>query len=325
MPFQRERNAIANPSRIALPGFVRFAIKLAWDGTNYQGFQAQAHGNTIQDEIEGRLKTFLHGRSLRIFGWGRTDRGVHARGAVITVDLTLEEVTEFAESRRRNTGEIEDDVKTLVAKSILSALREFSCVGGVGSITARTVRPVPGDFDPRFSCRWKRYIYFISYGSRIRSPFLSRYAWQIDHELNLDRMNEAAHLLSGRHNFQWLSVIQKGEQRDPYRELTVSVATVEPGPLLPGTGNDDGSRMIQISAVCDFFLYHMMRRIVGVLSTVGKGKATIEQLRVCIEIFDDVSLDDGFLRTSTVVPNELKETAPPHGLYLDHIEYDLPI
>lgn len=322
MPYQRERNAIASPARIAAAGSIRFAIKLSWDGTGYQGFQAQAHGNTIQDEVELRLMKLLRGRSLRILGWGRTDRGVHARGAVVTVDVTMDEVTRLAVARKE-TGDDQSSKNALAALSIRSALREFSCVGGVGSITAISVVPVAGDFDPRFSCLWKRYIYFISCGSRTRSPFIGRYAWQMDRVMDVDKMVQAAELLSGRHNFQWLSVTQPGEQRDPVRELTLVVEIVDPGPLSVGPAGDASSTMIKISATCDFFLYRMMRRIVGVLANIGGGRAQVEQLNACIQMFDDDS--DRESDAKKTIPMELQETAPAQGLCLDHIEYEMAI
>jgi tRNA pseudouridine38-40 synthase len=317
MPFQRERNAIASHSRTAAVGSIRFAIKLAWDGTAYQGFQAQTHGKTIQNQVENRLIKLLRGRSLRIFGWGRTDAGVHARGAVVTVDLTVDEVTRLA-TARKDAGE-EPEWKILAAKSIRSALREFSCEGGAGSITAISVVPVCADFDPRFSSLWKRYIYFISCGSAMRSPFMGRYAWQVDRELDVGRMVEAAELLSGRHNFEWLSVTQEGELRDPVRVLQLTVERVDPGPFT----FSNTSTMIKISGTCDFFLYRMMRRIVGVLASIGGGRADIEQLKACLDMSgDQESVDDvGTMK----IPLELKDTAPAHGLCLDHIEYEVAI
>lgn len=74
MPYQRERNATPGNGRMAKENSVRFAIRLAYDGTDYQGFQSQPHGNTIQDQLEYRLSHLLK-RKIRIFGWGRTDTG----------------------------------------------------------------------------------------------------------------------------------------------------------------------------------------------------------------------------------------------------------
>lgn len=319
MPTQRERNAIPSPLRIAAPGYVRFAIKLAWDGTDYRGFQAQDHKNTIQDQIEFRLQRFIGGqRHLRIFGWGRTDGGVHAKGAVVTVDLSDEEVKTIAMQRNENSGL---EQKLLAAKSICSALRRFSCDGGDGSITALSVVPVPSTFDPKFSSLWKRYVYCISCGSETRSPFVGRYAWQIGDCLDIERMIEAATLLSGRHNFSWLSVDETGEQRDPVRDLQLNVEqVVDPGHIHI-IGNP--GMLIKISGTCDAFLYRMMRRIVGALVAVGMGRSNIDQLKACIHMFDDGSSSTN--GTSKLVPQELKETAPARGLCLDHIEYQIPV
>ena len=318
MPFQRARNATAaSSSREAAAGSVRFAIKLAWDGTSYQGFQAQSHGNTIQDNVEHRLRQLLRRQSLRIFGWGRTDRNVHARGAVVTVDLSREEIRRLV-FERKGTPETTEEANRLAAKTILSALKDFPCDGGAGSITALAVVPVDHTFDPRFSSLWKRYVYFISSGSHGRSPFMGRYTWQIDQTLDLDRMMEAANLLSGRHDYSWLSVIQEGELRDPVRELHLTVERTDPGPF---SFARETETVIKISAVCDFFLYRMMRRLVGALVSVGRRKASINQLQTCIQMFDDPS-DQA---STGEVPPVLKETAPAHGLCLDHIEYEFDI
>lgn len=317
MPFQRERNAVASPSRTAAVGSVRFAIKLAWDGTCYQGFQSQSHGNTIQDQVEDRLKKLLRGRSLRIFGWGRTDRGVHARGAVVTVDLTREEVTRLATMRKEN-GE-DHEWNDLAAKSLQSALREFPCDGGVGSISAVSAMQVAWDFDPRFSSLWKRYVYFISCGSKLRSPFVGRYAWQMDCHLDVDKMQAAAELLSGRHNFSWLSVTQEGEQREPIRELSLTIERLETGECV--SSFDGTNTMIKISGTCDFFLYKMMRRLVGALVAIGSERVEVKELKACIEAFDGTSFVND-QTPSISIPPALKETAPAHGLCLDHIEYE---
>lgn len=304
MPHQRERNAIPSEPRCAAVGSIRYAIKLAWDGTDYQGFQSQSHGHTIQDHIESRLTKMVR-RPLRILGWGRTDSGVHARGAVVTVDFTQAEVTRFASARTED----ESEGSIVAAKTIHSALKEFACDGGLGSITAMNVVPVSCDFDPRFSSQWKRYVYYITYGSR--SPFLNRYAWQIDQTLDVDKMTRAAALLSGIHNFEWISVSQQGELRDPVRSLTLQVELIDPGPLHQGT------TMIKILGTCDFFLYRMMRRIVGILVSIGNGRADEDQLADCLNSHDNNS--------GCLIPSALLQTAPSKGLCLEHVEYGIPI
>lgn len=316
MPYQRERNAIADPSRTAATGFVRFAIKLAWDGTHYQGFQSQIHNNTIQDQLEFRLKRLLGGRNLRIFGWGRTDRGVHARAAVVTVDLSDDEVQTLATARSK---EKEEDTKILAALSIQSALRHFSCDGGTGSITALSVKPVSATFDPKFSSIWKRYVYFIACGSETQSPFGARYTWQMDCSLDLNRMEKAATLLSGRHNFLWLSIEEAGEQRSPILDLALKVEQVDAGPFC---FLGDAGKLIKISGTSEYFLYRMMRRIVGVLVGVGTGRADIDLLNDFVQRFDNGVFSP---KDASQMPLALKQTAPAQGLCLDYIKYGIPL
>jgi tRNA U38,U39,U40 pseudouridine synthase TruA len=428
MPHQRERNAVS--SRTALrTAHHRLAIKFAYDGTDFYGFQSQPHGLTIQDQLEYKLKSILqrpNGSSLRIFAWGRTDKGVHAKSAVCTVDLTHDEVQRLAQrggggkrqsTKSKNktllhnhpddtesmtvptttassTNDGDDDTTTATttnnnkdnndtnddhtttqqqtimlkaaAETLCRALLEFTCTPGqLGSITARTCIPVPHDFDARFSSCWKRYVYYIVCGTRRRSPLLSRYAWQMSTVLNVTAMQHAVHVLHGRHAFHWLSVRQKGDQLHPLRDLQLTIRCDEPpppplaaprqstmsgGPCLFFPSEEDPGMFITISATCDFFLYRMVRRIVGVVVAIGKGQVSIQQLESCLQAHDKdqeqaqasetvaaaaaateeeagsspVIVAAG-TKTKIPIPDGLLQTAPANGLFLDHIEYNIPI
>lgn len=427
MPHQRERNAIQ--SSIASDDERccssqrrhRFAIKLAFDGTTYCGFQSQPHGNTIQDQIEKRLHGLLvyqrrerYGRSsgdgdgIRIEAWGRTDTGVHALGAVITVDLFHEEVCKFATAMRskekkllrskdedgkfdekeiplQTSQEDEEDMsKTMIraAQFLHSVLREFACdattgnndtsrndttkntiPGGFdtryGSITARSVIPVPLDFNSRYSAKWKRYVYYVcSTGTEAGSglggslPFAwSRHSWQVDKVLNYDAMVNAAAIISnGEHNFEWLCVVQRGELRNTRRAVNLTVERIQYQPMTNSnsihddrqqqhqpyflrcfgdSSSNDVNAIYKISCTCDFFLYKMMRRIVGVLIAVGGSDATLPDLRSCLDEFDDYYCAQQNEEVQTInkptVPSKLLHTAPAKGLCLNHIEYDIAI
>jgi tRNA U38,U39,U40 pseudouridine synthase TruA len=419
MPHQRERNAIQSSTARdddercchSNQRRHRFAIKLAFDGTTYCGFQSQPHGNTIQDQIEKRLHGLLvyqrrasYGRSsddcgIRIEAWGRTDTGVHALGAVITVDLFHDEVCKFATAMRskekklmmnskkeeislQTYEEVEEESKTVlrVAQFLQSVLREFACdattgnndasgnkninnniPGGFetryGSITARSVIPVPLDFNPRYSAKWKRYVYYVCSGSGGSLPFAwSRHSWQVNKVLNYEGMINAAAIISnGEHNFEWLCVVQRGELRDTQRTVQLSIERIQYQPMINSNitynsmHNDDGQQQQQpyflrcfgdssnnddntiykISCTCDFFLYKMMRRIVGVLIAVGGSDATLDDLRSCLDEFDNyyhtTQPIDAKTRSKPKVPSKLLNTAPAKGLCLDHIQYDIEI
>ncbi|KAL7430362.1 hypothetical protein ACHAXH_003123 [Discostella pseudostelligera] len=264
MPNQRQRNAIPPADRAALPNHTRFAIKLAFDGTTYKGFQSQPHRNTIQDQLEYKLRGLMR-RHVGVMAWGRTDSGVHATGAVATVDFTMEEVQQLAQrQRQRNNNKKMMGEEERIADSEMSdqeraasflhaVLKEFDCDVGVvdtevimpqtrfGSIAAQSVVPVPSEFDARYSAQWKRYVYYICAtdgntnvgGKRITpsSPFAwNRYTWHVKQYLDFSAMVDAVKLLSGvEHNFEWLCVIQRGEMRDTRRTVQLRV---EQGPMM---------------------------------------------------------------------------------------------
>lgn len=340
MPHQRDRNARATSDRFVSAscnteddGMQRFAIRFAFDGTTYQGFQSQPYQNTIQDQLEHRLRGLLK-RHVRIIAWGRTDAGVHAQGAVATVDLTFAEVERFSnmggkDSDKADTNEIK------AAMFLHSVLKEFACNTGFlgnaqvryGSISSKSVVAVSSEFDARYSALWKRYVYYVCSGSFYdQSPFAwTRYAWQVRERLDLTAMEEAAKLLSDKqHNFSWMSVIQAGELRDPCRtvKLTVEKVSIQiESDDTPYFLRGEDAVIYKITGTCDFFLYKMMRRIVGILVAIGQGKSDIATLTKCVHAFDD----DDENKEKMKIPNSLLETAPAKGLCLDHIEYSIPI
>ena len=65
----------------------RFKIKIQYDGTGYRGWQLQKEDRTVQGEIESALTTLNKGESIRIYGAGRTDTGVHATGQIAHFDF----------------------------------------------------------------------------------------------------------------------------------------------------------------------------------------------------------------------------------------------
>ena len=150
-----------------------FKIILAYDGTDYVGWQRQANGVSIQALIEESLRA-LDEREVTVHGAGRTDAGVHALGQVAAFTLN----------------------RSLPAVAVVRAINARL----PAAIRVLSAEEVPSDFQPRFAARDKTYRYRLWIGDAI-SPFESRYAWHIAGDLNLPAMRSAAAMLVGRHDF----------------------------------------------------------------------------------------------------------------------------
>lgn len=153
--------------------FRRLKLTIAYDGTDYHGWQVQPNGITVQARIEGAAAKFL-GEPVCLQGSGRTDAGVHAWGQVASMTyrgaLPLERIQAAFNSL------LPDD------------------------ISIRRVGEERSDFHARKSARAKTYLYVIDNGL-VANPFLRRYAWHIRQPLDLSALVEAADYLIGSHDF----------------------------------------------------------------------------------------------------------------------------
>src|SRR2546426_3556263 len=150
-----------------------FKIVVAYDGTDFVGWQRQASGVSIQSLLEDALRA-LDDREVTVTGAGRTDAGVHA----------LEQVAAFSLERAI-------DPATLV-RALNAQLPD--------SVRALSAAEVPATFNPRFNARAKTYRYRIWNGP-VLSPFERRYAWYVPGTLDVGAMDAAARRLEGRHDF----------------------------------------------------------------------------------------------------------------------------
>lgn len=151
----------------------RFKAVVAYDGTDYSGFQRQPNEVTIQGEIEAALYR-LTGEPISIVGSGRTDAGVHARAQVFHFD----------------TG------SSIPVEKWAYVLNHFL----PPSIIIRSVEEVHQGFHARFDVKAKEYRYFIDNGI-VPDVFRHRYADHIRTPLDDRKMNEAARYLQGEHDF----------------------------------------------------------------------------------------------------------------------------
>lgn len=150
-----------------------FKITLAYDGTDFVGWQRQASGVSIQGLLEDALRG-LEGRDVAVAGAGRTDAGVHALGQVAS--FRLERLIEPAALRRALNAQLPFAVRVLEAEAVAP------------------------EFHARFGARRKTYRYRIC-NALVMSPFERRYAWHIFGPLDAEAMQHAARRLEGTHDF----------------------------------------------------------------------------------------------------------------------------
>ena len=161
----------------------RFRAKVEYDGTDFFGFQIQAGQRTVQGEIERALEA-VTGARTRVIGAGRTDRGVHARGQVVS----------FEGKWRHSLADLQ--------RALNATLR--------ADVAILELELAPEGFHPRFSALRRAYRYTIL--RRFwRSPLERRTAWHVAQELDVSRMVEASRCLVGTYDFSTFGRPPQGE------------------------------------------------------------------------------------------------------------------
>ena len=150
-------------------------MTLSYDGTFYHGFQKQSRTalNTVQQELETALSTLTQ-EDVIVYGSGRTDSGVHAKGQVIN----------FHTGSRITAERLPLAVNSLLPRDIV----------------ALEAKDVAQDFHARYGAKRKLYRYTI-YNAPYLSPFWRHYAYHVPVKLDVDKMVEAAESFVGTHNF----------------------------------------------------------------------------------------------------------------------------
>ena len=211
-----------------------FKLTLAYDGTDFTGWQRQPRRRTVQGVLEKVLGEILQ-EKVMCKSSGRTDSGVHA----------LAQIVAFQTATRHPPAEI--------AKALNAELPEDMFVFEVSETSA--------EFHPIRDALRKRYRYVIQDG-RVRDIFERQYVWQVHTRLDLEAMQQAAKHLVGTHDF--ISFESHGSSR-----LT-TVRTIYD--LLVERREGERTDRIIIEVEADGFLYNMVRNIAGTLMQIGKGK-----------------------------------------------------
>lgn len=238
----------------------RVAGLIAYDGTEFRGFQVQRQAPTIQGALEDALAD-LTGESCRVSGAGRTDTGVHARGQVIAV-----------ESAWRHS---------------LPALCEAWNQRLPASILIHRLAEAPQGFHPRFSAAERTYRYTMwapaagREGGR-RFPLLDRFALVLPRRPDLDAMNRAAGLLVGMHDFATFGQAPQGENTV---RCIVSLCGEWVNESLPALEPFVLERLV-LTITANAFLRRMARNLAASLLAIGLGEWQAEDMAAALRAKD---------------------------------------
>jgi tRNA pseudouridine38-40 synthase len=225
-----------------------FRITLAYDGTDYHGWQLQAGGavaRTVQGVLEAALARLSGGSPVRASGAGRTDAGVHALGQVASFDLP----------------------RSIAPESLARALNALL----PADVRVLDAAPAPEGFHARRSAVSKLYRYVLDSGP-VQLPTRRRLAGHVPWRLDQAAVAAAAALYLGRRDFASVRSAG-GSAKTTVRTVTRSVAVFE------------GSTLTY-EVAADGFLRKMVRSLVGGLVAVGRGAMTVEALAGALEARD---------------------------------------
>lgn len=248
-----------------------YRATVAYDGTDFLGFQLQATGvRTVQGELEKAIFG-LTGFETRVVASGRTDAGVHALGQVIGFRTAWRHDDAAAPPRRLHRA----------LNAVLPA-----------DVAVSELSTAPGDWHPRFSALWRHYRYTVL-NRPWPDPLARRYALHVERPLDLDRLQAAAQVLVGEHDFAGFG--------RPMQDGETTVRAIH------------AAEWRQVGDAFTFdvkgnaFLRGMVRSMVGSMLQVGLGAWPVVQLAETLAARK---------RSLAARP------AAPCGLCLMHVEYE---
>ncbi|MEP1472185.1 MAG: tRNA pseudouridine(38-40) synthase TruA [Halieaceae bacterium] len=261
-----------------LPPGSRVACRIEYDGSLYNGWQAQPHLNvtTVQQTLEAAL-AIVANQPLRVHCAGRTDTGVHGLGQIIHFD---------------------DPVGRSCKNWVIGTNTNLPA-----SVRVQWAQAVPADFHARFSALSRRYQYVIA-NTPVRSALLSRQvSWQ-RRPLDAERMHEAAQALLGEQDF---SAFQAASCQSPTAMRNVQQVSVR-----------RRGELVIIEIEANAFLHHMVRNIAGSLMAVGYGRHSPEWIARLLQGRDrtaaaDTASPDGLYLVAVSYPDSYDLPAAPTG------------
>jgi len=272
------------------PTLQTWRLTLAYDGTDFRGWQVQPDEVTVQGELQAALGR-ITGESPLPQGSGRTDAGVHALGQVASFQLAA----------------------PIPAENLQRALNRTL----PPSIRILEARTAPDTFHARHSSVAKTYEYRV-YRGEICPPLLARYVYACRWSMDMEALQRSARLFEGEHDFLSFAATDPdlttriaSSSHDLDHEITTPPTTAATVKTIYSSGweerKSEGGELLVYRVRGNGFLHHMVRNLVGTMLDVGRGHLRYEEIA---EIF--VARD-----RAAAGP-----TAPARGLFLISVEYD---
>ncbi len=265
-------------------------LTLAYDGTDFQGWQVQPGFATIQGELQAALGR-ITGESPLPQGSGRTDAGVHALAQVASFALRA----------------------PIPAENLHRALNRTL----PPSIRISETKTVRSTFHARHSAVAKTYEYCIFRGGNC-PPFLSRYVYACPWALDFDKLQACARSFEGEHDFRSFAASdpdlgerersarsEENEDEAALRIAAMSTVRTIYSSAWEAQTTDEGALLVY-RVRGNGFLHHMVRNLVGTMIDVGRGQLALEEIPRILEARN----------RSAAGP-----TAPARGLFLHSVEY----
>ena len=258
-------------------------LTVAYDGTDFHGWQRQPHRATVQGVLENTIVGVV-GEPAQVWGSGRTDAGVHA----------LNQMANFKTACRIPCANL--------VRALNDALPQ--------TVRVKEARAMPPGFHARYDARSKTYRYRILQAA-VCSPFLARFVWHYPYRLDRRRMAQAAEALVGEHDFTSFATAGAAAGAAASPPDAAGSKGQAPGAMTRRIFSlslrwQPRTSMLTYEIEGNGFLHHMVRNIVGTLVEVGRGKLEPEEVARILRARD---------RTLAGA------TAPPQALCLVRVEY----
>jgi len=239
-------------------------LTISYDGSGYHGWQIQKNALTVQEVFQKAVKR-LFKQDVDIKGCSRTDSGVHANKYCVSFKVQTD----------------------IPCDKIVMALNSYL----PKDIAVLSCRDADADFHARYHVVKKEYVYVLC-NSRIRNPFLEKYALWYRYDIDADYLNEQAQAFVGTYDYRGFCSAHSGVEDTVRTVYDFHVSRK--------------GDMVYFTVCANGFLYNMVRIMVGTLLFVNEGKIEKDALKNVILSGDR---------------KKAGKTAPPQGLYLNDVIY----